>query len=123
MTKEKYKVAIVKMYEDLVRAVMREISDIEKITIDSPDIGTAKDGAKELRQDIAELLQGYSTESTDNWDRLRTELGNRLETDLDFNAPSKFSTETVSRNWAVRVFVRKMDLYRRKYIEAEAEST
>lgn len=123
MTKEKYRIAIVKMYEDLVRAVMREISDIEKIIIDSPDIGTAKDGAKELRQDIAELLQGYSTESTENWDRLRTELGNRLETDLDFNAPGNFNTETVSRHWAVRVFVRKMDIYRRNYIEAEAEST
>lgn len=121
MTKEKYRIAIVKMYEDTVRAVMREISDIEKIIIDSPDIGTAKDGAKELRQDIAELLQGYSTESTENWDRLRTELGNRLETDLDFNAPGNFNTETVSRHWAVRVFVRKMDIYRRNYIEAEKE--
>ena len=115
------------MYEDMVRAVMREISVVEEIIIDSPDIGTVKDGSKaiytdELRQDIVKLLQGYSTESTENWDRLRTELGNRLETDLDFNASGKYNTETISRNWAVNTFVRKMDIYRRNYIEAEMEN-
>lgn len=119
MDTEKFRIAIVRAYSNLISNIMSDMSNNERIIIESPDIGTVKNGSKayhaeECRQLLSLLLtQYYSTKNLSKWNEFKDLLQHRLDTDLNYELNGR-TTERIAKNWATNAVLKYM-----RYAESE----
>ena len=83
MANEKYSNSIISAYRNLIDNTIADMSRTERTIIDSPNIGTVRDGGKaiysaELRNLLSILLTTYySTANLDKWNELKLKLENK----------------------------------------------
>lgn len=110
----KYKIKIIEAYRHLLDSVMANMSSEERTIIESPNLGTVRDGGKtffadECRKLISVLLsEYYSTDSLNKWNEYKLLLQKRLETELNYEIEENHTTEIIARNWAVNGFLKYM---------------
>ena len=120
MANEKYSNFIISAYRNLIDNTIADMSRTERTIIDSPNIGTVRDGGKaiysaELRNLLSILLTTYySTENLDKWNELKLKLENMLKDELNYETEGKYTTEIISKNWATNAFLKYMS-----YAESE----
>ena len=120
MANEKYSNSIISAYRNLIDNTISDMSRTERTIIDSPNIGTVRDGGKaiysaELRNLLSILLTTYySTENLDKWNELKLKLENMLKDELNYETEGKYTTEIISKNWTTNAFLKYMS-----YAESE----
>ena len=120
MANEKYSNSIISAYRNLIDNTISDMSRTEQTIIDSPNIGTVRDGGKaiysaELRNLLSILLTTYySTENLDKWNELKLKLENMLKDELNYETEGKYTTEIISKNWTTNAFLKYMS-----YAESE----
>lgn len=114
MKNKKYRKSIINAYRNLVSNTMADMSSIERTIIESPNIGTVRDGSKaiyanECRQLIALLLnEYYFIENLDKWNEFKELLKYRIENELNYDKKG-VTTERVSKNWATNAVLKNMN--------------
>lgn len=119
MENKKYRKSIIDAYSNLVSNTMADMSSVEEIIIESPNIRTVQDGSKaiyanECRRLIALLLNKYYfTENLNKWNEFKELLKLRIENELNYDEKG-VTIERVYKNWATNAVLKNMN-----YAESE----
>lgn len=112
-------IRIVEEYSKLLMDIVSEFSSQERSIIESPNIGTVKDGCKKFYADeckrmLVELLnEYYSTEDTRKLLEYKQVLKSRLEGEYNYTKGIR-STEKIAKNWAVHSIIDKLECMERR---------
>lgn len=123
METNEFRFKIISAYSNLINRISCEIASEEQIIIESPTLGTVRDGGKgycceELRKLLAKLVaEYYSTENLDRWNEFKWMLQGRLQDELDHKKPGCNTTEIIAKGWAVNSILKSIDYIEKMYLE------